>query len=135
MLICSTFLHKSSIFLFLGTYFYHFTIGKISSDCFYSNPTLIKKGSIQNAGVHEIPFIHPGILYLFIPVPISSDPGSHQFCLSPYFRLICTTRPPSARSAMALGITMSPLKKSASDHTSSSFRVEPMTMQITTSRE
>ena len=45
------------------------------------------------------------------------------------------TSPLSARSARTFGITISPLKKSARDHTSSSFRQEPITMQTTTIRE
>ena len=46
-----------------------------------------------------------------------------------------TTSPLSARSARTFGMTISPLKKSAKDHTSSSFRQEPITMQTTTIRE
>ena len=45
------------------------------------------------------------------------------------------TSPLSARSARTFGMTISPLKKSAKDHTSSSFRQEPITMQTTTIRE
>ena len=45
------------------------------------------------------------------------------------------TSPLSARSARTFGMTISPLKKSARDHTSSSFRQEPITMQTTTIRE
>ena len=45
------------------------------------------------------------------------------------------TSPLSARSARTFGMTISPLKKSAKDHTSSSFRQEPITMQTTTISE
>ena len=46
-----------------------------------------------------------------------------------------TTTPLNASNAMIFGITISPLKKSARAHTSSSFSAEPMTMQSTTMKE
>ena len=56
-------------------------------------------------------------------------PGSYLSFEAP------ATSPLSARSARTFGMTISPLKKSAKDHTSSSFRQEPITMQTTTIRE
>ena len=56
-------------------------------------------------------------------------PGSYLSFEAP------ATSPLSARSARTFGMTISPLKKSAKDHTSSSFRQEPITMQTTTISE
>ena len=52
-----------------------------------------------------------------------------------YSLLILTTRPLKARRARAFGITIRPLKKSESSHTSSSFRVEPKIIKAITIRE
>lgn len=61
------------------------------------------------------------------------------YCIRCYLLLyllhICTTRPLKASKAMALGITIRPLKKSAKSHTSSSFRAEPIMIQATTNKE
>ncbi len=57
-----------------------------------------------------------------------------DFCVYRSFEDL-TTSPLSASSARTFGMTIRPLKKSAKDHTSSSFRQEPITMQATTIRE
>ena len=74
----------------------------------------------------NIPEKLPLINYLF----------KYTICyLSLYFLHIFTTRPLRASSAMALGITIRPLKKSAKSHTNSSFRAEPIMIQATTNKE
>lgn len=75
--------------------------------------------------IHVLPPFYPIIYMIFS----GHMPGSY---LSFEAR---ATSPLSARSASTFGITISPLKKSARDHTSSSFRQEPITMQTTTIRE
>ena len=45
-----------------------------------------------------------------------------------------TTTPPKAKTPSKLGITISPLKQSAIDHTKSTFIVAPSTITITTIR-
>ena len=75
--------------------------------------------------IHVLPPFYPIIYMIFS----GHMPGSY---LSFEAR---ATSPLSARSARTFGITISPLKKSARDHTSSSFRQEPITMQTTTIRE
>ncbi len=57
-----------------------------------------------------------------------------DFCIYRSFDDL-TTSPLSASSARTFGMTMRPLKKSAKDHTSSSFRLDPITMQTTTIME
>ena len=57
-----------------------------------------------------------------------------DFCVYRSFDAL-TTSPLSASSARTFGMTIRPLKKSAKDHTSSSFRQEPITMQTTTIME
>ena len=75
--------------------------------------------------IHVLPPFYPIIYMIFS----GHMPGSY---LSFEAR---ATSPLSARSARTFGMTISPLKKSAKDHTSSSFRQEPITMQTTTIRE
>ena len=75
--------------------------------------------------IHVLPPFYPIIYMIFS----GHMPGSY---LSFEAR---ATSPLSARSASTFGMTISPLKKSARDHTSSSFRQEPITMQTTTIRE
>ena len=75
--------------------------------------------------IHVLPPFYPIIYMIFS----GHMPGSY---LSFEAR---ATSPLSARSARTFGMTISPLKKSARDHTSSSFRQEPITMQTTTIRE
>ena len=75
--------------------------------------------------IHVLPPFYPIIYMIFS----GNVPGSY---LSFEAR---ATSPLSARSARTFGMTISPLKKSARDHTSSSFRQEPITMQTTTIRE
>ena len=75
--------------------------------------------------IHVLPPLYPIIYMIFS----GHMPGSY---LSFEAR---ATSPLSARSARTFGMTISPLKKSARDHTSSSFRQEPITMQTTTTRE
>ena len=75
--------------------------------------------------------------------PIAQKSGSpcpqYTFCRNLFLFYLSfealATSPLSASSARTFGITISPLKKSAKDHTSSSFRLEPTTMQTTTIRE
>lgn len=75
--------------------------------------------------IHVLPPFYPIIYMIFS----GHMPGSY---LSFEAR---ATSPLSARSARTFGMTISPLKKSARDHTSSSFRQEPITMQTTTISE
>ena len=86
-----------------------------------------KKGKKKAAAPPDnIPEKLPLINYLFY----------YAICyLRLYLLHICTTRPLRASRAMALGITIRPLKKSAKSHTSSSFRAEPMIIQATTNKE
>lgn len=75
--------------------------------------------------IHVLPPFYP-IIYMTFS---GNVPGSYLSFEAP------ATSPLSARSARTFGMTISPLKKSAKDHTSSSFRQEPITMQTTTIRE
>ena len=75
--------------------------------------------------IHVLPPFYP-IIYVIFSVHL---PGSYLSFEAP------ATSPLSARSARTFGMTISPLKKSAKDHTSSSFRQEPITMQTTTISE
>lgn len=75
--------------------------------------------------IHVLPPFYP-IIYMIFSGHL---PGSYLSFEAP------ATSPLSARSARTFGMTISPLKKSAKDHTSSSFRQEPITMQTTTIRE
>ena len=75
--------------------------------------------------IHVLPPFYP-IIYVIFSVHL---PGSYLSFEAP------ATSPLSARSARTFGMTISPLKKSAKDHTSSSFRQEPITMQTITIRE
>ena len=84
----------------------------------------IKKAAAMPT-IHVLPPFYPIIYMIFS----GHMPGSY---LSFEAR---ATSPLSARSARTFGMTISPLKKSAKDHTSSSFRQEPITMQTTTIRE
>ena len=75
--------------------------------------------------IHVLPPFYP-IIYMIFSGRL---PGSYLSFEAP------ATSPLSARSARTFGMTISPLKKSAKDHTSSSFRQEPITMQTTTISE
>ena len=75
--------------------------------------------------IHVLPPFYPIIYVIFS----GHLPGSYLSFEAP------ATSPLSARSARTFGMTISPLKKSAKDHTSSSFRQEPITMQTTTINE
>ena len=75
--------------------------------------------------IHVLPPFYPIIYVIFS----GHLPGSYLSFEAP------ATSPLSAKSARTFGMTISPLKKSAKDHTSSSFRQEPITMQTTTIRE
>ena len=75
--------------------------------------------------IHVLPPFYP-IIYVIFPGHMTGSYLSFE---------ARATRPLSARSARTFGMTISPLKKSARDHTSSSFRQEPITMQTTTIRE
>ena len=75
--------------------------------------------------IHVLPPFYP-IIYMIFSGHL---PGSYLSFEAP------ATSPLSARSARTFGMTISPLKKSAKDHTSSSFRQEPITMQTTTISE
>lgn len=75
--------------------------------------------------IHVLPPFYPIIHVIFS----GHLPGSYLSFEAP------ATSPLSARSARTFGMTISPLKKSAKDHTSSSFRQEPITMQTTTISE
>ena len=75
--------------------------------------------------IHVLPPFYPIIYVIFS----GHLPGSYLSFEAP------ATSPLSARSARTFGMTISPLKKSAKDHTSSSFRQEPITMQTTTISE
>lgn len=75
--------------------------------------------------IHVLPPFYPIIYVIFS----GRLPGSYLSFEAP------ATSPLSARSARTFGMTISPLKKSAKDHTSSSFRQEPITMQTTTISE
>ena len=88
--------------------------------------------SVNNKGGSPCPqymFCRHSILFIIYVFPSGSRQTSY---LSFEAR---ATSPLSARSARTFGMTISPLKKSAKDHTSSSFRQEPITMQTTTIRE
>ncbi len=75
--------------------------------------------------IHVLPPFYPIVYVIFS----GHLPGSYLSFEAP------ATSPLSARSARTFGMTISPLKKSAKDHTSSSFRQEPITMQTTTISE
>ena len=73
----------------------------------------------------------------FFPHCTDSHLTSQEFYrdLPPYFLQIPATTGLNANSASAFGMTISPLKKSDRDQTSSTFRQDPTTMKTTTSRE
>ena len=73
--------------------------------------------------------------FRIIPMAVKGPPGIPPPFFYFIFPAAFTTTPLRARRARIFGITISPLKKSASDHTSSSFRAEPTIMQITTIKE
>lgn len=74
-------------------------------------------------------FCRHSILFIIYVFPSSSRQDFLSLLRSPRYQSA------ERRSARTFGMTISPLKKSAKDHTSSSFRQEPITMQTTTIRE